>query len=152
MNLAIILVILFGSLENEAKEVPCEKFEDFNEIISQKTCIMNKATTIDTKGTKISSARDEAVEGLKLSANTKINFLPEEVAENFQNLWFYSAVGCSVKEISKTNFRHLSKLRVLELDHNQIERIDSDTFDDLVLLQYLALGKSFLIAVRSTTI
>lgn len=102
---------------------------------------MNESTTINSTGFSISSSKDNNVKGFYSYRNDKIEFLPENFAEKFPNLVVIWASRCSIKKVSKKNFRNLRKLRGLDLDKNQIERIESDTFDDLIELEELHLGK-----------
>lgn len=128
-----------------AKEIECEQFGNHSfwwaySIHSLKTCFMNGKTTIGESSVKIST-RDETELGLSLDGNQKVFHLPIEVAESFPNLQGYSAGGCSIKDISRENFKNLSKLKSLWLDGNQIRKIWEDTFDDLVEVERISLCK-----------
>lgn len=79
------------------------------------------------------------VRGLVIKHNKFIEYLPEKVNENFQNVIAYDAWNCSVKSISTENFRNMRKLEGLYLPYNQIEFIDERVFDDLVSLKILRL-------------
>lgn len=67
--------------------------------------------------------------------------------ETFSALSVIHAVNCSIKALSKTNFRNLNRFNALYLRWNQIEKIASDTFQDLVSLKHLGLGKTCEIAI-----
>lgn len=123
----------------EAKEVDCESTEDVegNNVI---TCYMEDITSIKEPDMTISNF-DVAVQGLAFYDNPKIFFLPIYVVENFPNLKMYWANNCSLKVISYQNFKGLRKLTVLKLNANQIEKINSDTFNDFVNLEELDLSK-----------
>jgi Leucine-rich repeat (LRR) protein len=126
----------------ETKTVDCEKIETPNWIEpvgTVNTCYM-LTTTIDEPDTTIST-HDSSMGGLDVKNNKKAKFLLVQVVERFPNLKAYSASNCSIKEISKENFAGLNKLKHLSLDNNQIERIESGTFQDLVLLENLFLRK-----------
>lgn len=86
---------------------------------------------------------DSTVLALKFDLNNKISVLPVRVDETFPVLAAYFAQYCSIKTISKVNFKNLKKLRVLALTNNKIERIDDDTFEDLTSLEQLGLGSCF---------
>lgn len=137
--------LLFGLLLNiwgaKAIESPCEIVE--NPIV--KWCIMNVVTEITSDEVKISDGRNENITDLWFSTNPKISFLPVEMHEKFPNIDWIHATYCSISTINKKNFIKLSKLRILSLSYNKIQKIESDTFDgDLVNLQKVDLGKSFL--------
>lgn len=86
------------------------------------------------------STKDDAILALSFYTNKKIQYLPVKVAESFPNLIAYGADNTSVKEISKENFKGLTKLRTLGLIGTEIEKIYSDTFEDLVNVEVLWLG------------
>jgi Leucine rich repeat len=102
---------------------------------------MTIATRIDRKETIIST-RDDSVEALTFERNKQIFVLPENVNKAFSNLWAYDASFCSVQEICHNNFDGLTNLHYLKLDENQIEKIFSDTFEDLKMLEFLSLSMS----------
>lgn len=104
------------------------------------TCYM-KTVAINSIGLSISLARNESVGAIEFSGNKKLRFLPENSANNFPNLEIYQASGCAIERIHRNNFRNLSKLRVLWLTSNPLEKISSDTFKDLVSLESLVLSK-----------
>lgn len=103
-----------------------------------KTCSIK--TAIDSDGFTFSSVHEELL-GLWLGVNEKTVFLPIKVNENFPNLIAYAATECSIKTIERKNFEKLNKLKVVRLEINQIEKISSDTFEDLLSLEYLYLCK-----------
>lgn len=132
----------------EASEVQCERKENesFHLVGSVKTCFMQTVTAITSPGFSI-TPKDDTIEGLRIDGNKKIHFLPEKVAEKFPKLLAYFANRCSVTEISKSNFEVLVKLRILLLSFNQIEKIYSNTFEDLKSLEYIQLSKKFHISL-----
>lgn len=126
----------------------CEEFKlsswfNHGEIKNIKTCFMKTATLtmIKTAGNSISSARDENVEGINLSDNRNVRFLPEKLARIFPNLISYDARSSSIGSISQENFRGLSKLVKLYLENNLIRTVADDTFADLTALEYLSMSK-----------
>lgn len=123
---------------------PCESIAKFSWWgNSHKTCHMNDSNTVTTSEFSISSAKDAAIELLNLNGNRKIAYLPKNADEKFPGLLIYDAGSCSIKSISKQNFKNMKKLKRLFLGFNQIERILSDTFDDATALLEVALGKYF---------
>lgn len=84
---------------------------------------------------------DETVEGINLSGNRNVRFLPVNPAEKFPNLISFDARSSSIEDISRSNFVGLTKLLKLYLENNLIKRISDDTFGDLIALEYLSLSK-----------
>lgn len=132
--------------EVAAKKVACESVINHNwdfsfEPVMTMTCYMTATTLIDSSDYTISSDRNESIAALDFYGNKNILYLPINVDENFPELIAYDANFCAVKEISKKNFKGLSKLTHLHLTNNQIETISGDVFEDLIELEYLKLGK-----------
>lgn len=129
---------------NCENQVSCEKFESCNFYYSvslQNSCVM-KEVTIGSDDFAVSSAQDETVGGLEFFENKNVSYLPTGISEKFPNLLAISATACSVKAIEAKNFKNLSKLKVLWLRANKIERISIGTFDDLIALELTDLRKS----------
>lgn len=141
-DFVIFTLLVLAARQLRSAEIRCEKKENYNWHIvgSAKACFMNSATTINSTGLTI-TPRDETIGGLHLQSNQKVRFLPEKVSETFPNFLAYYAYGCSLTEVSKIHFENLVKLRVLQLSGNQIEKIPSNTFEDLKSLEYLDLSK-----------
>jgi hypothetical protein len=142
--LAILAVNLFVFTDSQAstQSVECEKIEDYNDwrgIGNVKTCYMNNQASIDGKGFKISSSRDENMKVMFMFGNKKIIFLPDSPADVFPNLEMYESGACAIKEITRENFRGVIKLRFLRLSYNQIEIVRSDTFQDLAAIEWIGL-------------
>lgn len=125
-------------------EIPCEKIDYFEfftiDIDDVKTCDMAKDTEINSTGFEISTS-DPSVLALSFDENPYIQFLPENTAKKFINLEVYTAGMCSIHSVSKANFKDLNNLRFLLLSFNAIEKIDDNTFEDLILLEHLWLGE-----------
>lgn len=102
---------------------------------------MMTETAINDTGFLITTPRDDSVGGLSLHNNKKVEYLPENTAEKFPNLKILHAQGCSIKSVSRQNFKNLKTMRYLVLQNNEIQKIESDTFLDLVALEKLYLGK-----------
>jgi Leucine-rich repeat (LRR) protein len=135
-----------ATFEPETKEVSCETFVYFHWVLPvQKiqTCFMDTTTSVDSPGIKVSS-NDSSIKGLRFYNNKQIQYLPVEVAKKFPNLLVYSVASCSLKNLLKLNFEGLEKLKLLYLNGNQIETIETGTFKDLVDLEVLCLSKKYL--------
>lgn len=128
----------------QTNELTCEVVEvrDWNFGGPQNTCVMDRQTVIDALGRKISTMNVD-LKGLTFGGNKKIKFLPENVNEIFPNLVTFGAEACSLKIITKENFKMLTKLQALHLEGNGIEAIDNNTFEDLASLKWLFLRKNF---------
>jgi hypothetical protein len=87
--------------------------------------------------------RDGSILGLNLSQNKKVSFLPVRAVEAFPNLLGYSAWGCLIKTIFKEYFARLTKLKRLALHENQIVKINSGVFEDLVFWKLSCCVKYF---------
>lgn len=141
----MILLFLLLNTNVKAKEVFCETFRKNGD---NKVCLMTIKTSIDTPNVTVST-QDPIVTDLALSGNVKIFYLPELIDRNFPNLIRYNAIMCSVKELSRKNFKGLSKLQILFLTSNEIKKINKDTFEDLKALQYLDLCELTFIILNS---
>lgn len=146
--LALIIFELSSTNIFAAKDLTCEEFKlsswfNHGEIKNIKTCFMKTSTLtmIKTAGNSITSATDENVEGINLSDNRNVRFLPENLARIFPNLISYDARSSSIESISQDNFRGLKKLVKLYLENNLIRTVVDDTFADLAALEYLSLSE-----------
>lgn len=139
-----------------SNDVRCEEFKlsswfNHGDISSIKTCFMKSPSlsTIKNAGT-FSPPSDDTVEGINLSGNRNVRFLPVNPAEKFPNLISFDARSSSIEDISRSNFVGLTKLVKLYLENNLIKRISDDTFGDLIGLEYLSLSKMMtLLAVQA---
>lgn len=104
--------------------------------MDESTAINSRDVTIDTKD------HYTTVKGLWFLENKAIKFLPIKISESFPNLVALDAQYCSLTEITYENFAGLDQLAGLYLTKNAIEKIDYDTFKDLVSLKELNLSKS----------
>lgn len=136
----MVLIVQLG--QATSKSIVCEKNEDISgksTVNSLKDCIMKFSTTIASPEIYI-LPKDSSVKILNFNNNKNISFLPVKVDETFPNLVEYQASSCSLKSVSKINFKNLRKVKELHLGANQIEIISSDTFDDLISMKRLGLG------------
>lgn len=135
---------IFTLSEAATNSVPCESKKSSKWLYdagTHRTCSMTESTSIDSFGFTIKSNRDETITGLDLESNKNILFLPIRVDRSFAKLVAYNANGCSLKSLSKENFKNLRFLKHLWLGENEIVKIYSDTFVDLSSLVDLALCK-----------
>lgn len=114
---------------------PCEKIESY---LNMKKCYMQSAV-IDSKNFSITSDRDETVGGFHATLNKNLKYLPINLGAKFPNLLALFAGECSIKEVSKINFKGLGKLQHLFLHHNQIEQIDDGTFKHVPAVEEILL-------------
>jgi Leucine rich repeat len=137
------IVIFFDFFENVlANEVSCQivKNHFWNYVGNELTCYMERTFVIDKDNFTVAT-HNESISGYSLSLNQNVTFLPIEVSQAFPNLIVYAADRCSIKNLTKSNFKCLRKLTSLSLTFNQIEKINSVTFQDLTSLRYLVLSK-----------
>lgn len=140
----MILLLEIFAREAAAKEVSCESNRSWNwgyPVGNQKTCFIEEIT-IDSQGFSIASAEDEATGGIYFEENKQVSYLPVNVHKIFPNLMGLSAAECSIKTLTKENFKNLKKLKELKLRYNQIEIIQNDVFEDLTSLEELDLGEN----------
>lgn len=125
----------------QTKKVFCEN--NIHHVLSTnaKTCYMDTKTKIGSRGFRISSQRSDAVKELVFTNNTNIYYLPNNAAGKFPEMTEYKAGDCSIKKISKLNFKGLTKLKQLFLNNNQLRTIESETFEDLINLEQVFLCK-----------
>lgn len=128
-------------------DVKCEEFKLFSwfnhgDISNIKTCFMKSPSLSSIKKAEMTFTppSDETVEGINLSGNRNVRFLPVNPAGKFPNLISFDARSSSIEDISRSNFVGLTKLVKLYLENNLIKRISDDTFGDLLALEYLSLS------------
>lgn len=138
----VLLGIFKLPTEIKGKVIDCERTGDlhWNYTGTLTTCYMEVSTSTSEYGPTIAT-RDGSVTGLTFNTNLKIVYLPVRVAENFPYLRAYSAYGCAVKEITKWNFKGLTRMNAVWLSQNQIEFIPSDAFEDLRELEHIGLSE-----------
>lgn len=140
---ALLLLLKVFSCQQTEKRITCEQIQNVEWLWSsagkQKTCSMNETTRIDSNGFKFISV-DGSIGGLRFTNNKEIFYLPTGLDESFPNLLIYTAAYCSINTISRENFKNLRKLSGLRLSGNRIEKIDSDTFSDLVSMEFISLS------------
>jgi Leucine-rich repeat (LRR) protein len=134
---------------NQLEDVLCENFAEIERDEFFQICLLNDTTTIESMNATISTERDGFIKGLWFNSNKNIFYLPIHVVQKFPNLAIFHADDCNVKQISSANFKGLSKLKRLSLEHNQIQTMMIDTFNDLVNLEFLSLGKKIKIRCPS---
>jgi hypothetical protein len=132
-----------GTTTQSPNVVSCEKMHmtNWHAVGDVYACFLNEITVINSSETTISN-KNEDVTALEFSNNENIFMLPVKVAESFPNLRAFGVARCSVRAVTKENFKGLTKLRYLSLNQNKIEKIPSDTFADLVSLDQLFLCKN----------
>lgn len=128
----------------DLKQVPCENvdyllWENFK--LAFKTCSI-KESAIDADDVEIFSETVSSIMGVDFYDNEKVSFLPINLHVKFPNLTTLTASFCDVKTVANKNFKHLTKLRLLWLEGNQIEQIPSNAFEDLTALEVLNLSRS----------
>lgn len=143
LSLTVALTFLTYCLI-EGSEISCERIEDWEFPFlgfKGQQCLMDGTTQINSTGFTITSPRRFEQMVIVFTQNKKIFYLPTNVDEVFPALTWYRAFDCSIKSVTKENFMNLIKLIYLDLGSNRIERIESNTFDDLTSMKYLYLSE-----------
>lgn len=120
-----------GFDEIDSAEVPCERFE--TSLVE--VCFMNERTSINSTKFVVAELRNDEMQGIIFTNNTKIEYLPYKIHLQFPNLIYYYADKCSIKQISKENFESLNRLERIDLSFNRIQKISGNTFQGLGKLQ-----------------
>lgn len=135
----LILICIAVLLPSASAGGSCDKIEnkEWNIHGTFKTCFMPE-TVIDSDDFLITSDQDETIEGFNAGGKGK---LQQNIGAKFPNLVVLDAESCSIKNITKEDFRGLHKLRQLRLDNNEIETIDDDTFGFIPAVEYILLSE-----------
>lgn len=112
--------------------------------INLKTCYVKSEQVNDNS---CSDLRTD-IGAFSVEGQRGITELPPNVGERFPNLEIYDAGSCSITKLTKLNFAKLSKLRKLWLGFNQITEVPDGVFDDLGSLDFLAIGKPWLVTFQ----
>lgn len=130
----------------EADIISCRSLSitNWNEVGEQKTCDLSISTTIVVDNMSFEGEADTTIGALDLRTNGPITFLPIDIDKKFPALVLYESCCGSIKTIAKKNFKSLISLRWLNLGDNQIDRIPSDTFEDMKALEWIELRKKCL--------
>lgn len=149
-----LIALIINVAKTQERQVRCEKVESFNwnYVGAKPTCFMDKTTALDASDFSLSYLMDRPanrlqVEGLRLAFSKKIRFLPINVHQSLTSLMIYDAQSCYISTIIWDNFEKLGVLKVLLLNNNQIEKINSDVFTDLMSLEWLVMRKEILFQV-----
>lgn len=111
---------------------------------------MSDNTTI--RSPKTMAEWNPRIEVLYIWKNKKVSYLPVDLYSSFHDLKLIIAYSCSLKAVSRENFRNLTKVFKVNLDNNQIRRIRRGTFSDLISLRELYLRESFILISVTATI
>lgn len=128
-----------GSAEVPNKQLLCSALSvcDFT-LDDSKCCELERGTVIT--GPEFSFATNANYTDLVMLViehQQNVDFLPVLVHEKFPMLEEYRVINTAVPKISKKNFEKMYKLERLFLNRNEIEVIRSDTFEDLINLQFM---------------
>lgn len=85
--------------------------------------------------------RDSVVDGIFLTGNHKINFLPFRLSHTYPNLLMIEAEDCQILSISAETFAGLTKVQGIHLNKNLITVIPFHVFEGLNNLKVVDLGK-----------
>ncbi|CRK91455.1 CLUMA_CG005124, isoform A, partial [Clunio marinus] len=129
------LLLLFGLSSVASDEIlNCRKEINIDKAAE---CFVDVA--VREKGKLLSEPRDSEISTLTFINNKNTKYLPDNVTTTFPSLQTFIASDCSIKEIHKTNFVGLSKLKNLYLFRNQLANLEGKVFSDLISLENLEL-------------
>jgi Leucine-rich repeat (LRR) protein len=137
----------------EGSQTSCDSIEFFSwrHIGDLITC-KKENTDISNSGLTLSHPSEPDLKMLYFYNNKKVLYLPVELYCTAPNLFVINAAGCAVKAISKKNFEKLANVQYVWLHDNDISVIPAGTFEDLVSLKEITLGKRLKIRVAATQI
>jgi leucine-rich repeat and immunoglobulin-like domain-containing nogo receptor-interacting protein len=134
-------VIVFQTFyQIETKQISCEFIQifDYRHKTAVKECHMFYTTSIESPNITMFT-RDNSMETLAMEHNKKIFYLPNKIGDAYPNLIILRAANCSIKEISRQNFKIMTELKEMHLNLNQIEKIATGAFKDLKKLELINL-------------
>jgi Leucine-rich repeat (LRR) protein len=106
------------------------------------TCGQRYREPTEDKRFLINSTSDTEIQGFDIYNKIDVEFIPENLSEKFPNLIGINVFNCSIKTVTKTNFKGLNKLVIIGLSNNKIETIESGTFKDTTKVEKLALANN----------
>lgn len=127
-----------GFDERDTVEIACERFN--NDIVVE-FCDMTEKTIINSTNFIIADLRDEDIEGIRFDGNKRVEYLPYKTYMQLPNLVYFTASGCSLKQIIRENFEKLSRLKFLDFSFNQIQKISGNTFSGLTDIDSVELSE-----------
>ena len=114
-------------------------WRDLLESKELQTCKINDQE-LDGEGFSVASDLNLNIQAFSIEGNKEVEFLPENIVESFPGLIAYRVIRCSIKTVNRKHFKGLNNLERLELQGNQIDSIQGDSFKDLARLVMLALN------------
>lgn len=105
---------------------------------NHKTCVVNQ--TIDNEIYVLRPEPDTTVEGFEVFKNSKMQFLPRHIGKRFPNLLDFWASDCGLTIVRDFYFANMRNARSLFLAKNKIAMIETDSFKDLISVQWLSLS------------
>jgi hypothetical protein len=117
-----------------SKDVSCSQHRgNYSYTVS---CVMD-GEVIDEPGININIPRETAITHFWIHHKNNVKFLPENVAETFQNIFEYSVEKCRVKIISTNNLMNMKNFDVLRLSNNEVSNIATDALGTFKILNFL---------------
>lgn len=138
-QMLLLLVLTFVKsirLEESSNSIVCARVRKTQNNVE---CYVDKTAVIDADNFVFSSKLN-ATE-ISFDPNWQIAFLPIKVSDIFPLLRIYGASFLLVTHLTESNFVGLSKLEMLYLTGNRIEKLQSGIFAKLKSLKALYLGK-----------
>lgn len=85
---------------------------------------------------------DSFIESFYIDNDKNVKFIPENVGEKFPNVIVFHVVKTGLTSIAAKDFRNLPNLKEIELNDNEIERVNRNTFKYLLQLEHINLASN----------
>ncbi|KAG5667074.1 hypothetical protein PVAND_015074 [Polypedilum vanderplanki] len=140
MKLSFLFILIFANsiFELFSIELECEfrKLKFFPDNLKVISCTFYQ--TFTEPNTRISKITPEEfhINAIYINGST-INYMPQNLAQFFPDLFYLDVVNCKLLEIHKNDLENFKKLVRLDLSKNKLKIIEKDLFKENTELRYL---------------
>ncbi|CAG9804839.1 unnamed protein product [Chironomus riparius] len=142
-----LLLIIMTICDVDAIDINCDfKDEIYFGIPVQYSCIVENSLNITNKCFEIKSIQGPHEDNKNISSVTglsiiekKIQYIPSNLGEKFNNLIAIRIKGGKLKEIHKSDLKQFVKIKYLNLDRNDIKALEEGLFEfnpELILVWF----------------
>lgn len=85
---------------------------------------------------------DSFIEAFYIDNDKSVKFIPENIGEKFPNVFTFHVVRTGLTSIGAKDFKNLQILKEIELNDNEIERVNRHTFKYLLQLEHINLASN----------